>query len=359
MKTINKYLCFILCGCFLFSLTSCGKEKKTAMTLENVSVSEGAYQYWLSTYKAQFMNQYSDMDDSDEFWGQELYDDVTAEKFLENLVNEYIKVNLVTMYLFDEYGMKISSEDKKAASDIISDFKEISGNDKKAFNTVLSQYGVDEKSLKQIYLDEFKTTYVYNYIFENNIVTVSDSEKQAYLEENYVRIRHIYVNNSYDYDNSYYDSDGNFIKIPLDDDTQAEKDKKVEKIKTALANGDDFDSVYNLYSEETSYKNGYYICDKTEDLPTELILNSFKLNTGETIEFETEYGTHFIKRLEMDKKPWKSSANEDFFTSFTDDVYENVFMDYIKSYFDKITINEEITSKYSIRTALPNWSYQY
>lgn len=359
MKTVKKIICITLCIASVFVFAACGKEQKAAMTLEDCAVGEEAYRYWVSTYKAQFMNQYSDMSDTDEFWNQEISSGVTAEDFLTELVNEYVKMNLVSIYLFDEYGLKISSEDKQAASDIISDFREISGGSKKALETILSEYGVNEKTLKQIYLDEFKTTYVYNYVFENGVLSVGDSEKQNFLNDNYVRIRHIYINNSYDYDKSYYDADGNFIKTSLSDSAKAEKDRKVEKVRAALANGDDFDSVYNLYSEETSYKNGYYICNKTEDLPDELILNSFKLEIGESMEFETEYGTHFIRRLEMDEGAWKSSANEDFFQTFSDDVYESVFTDFIKSYFEKITVNDDIVKLYPVRDALPNWSYQY
>ena len=61
----------------------------------------------------------------------------------------------------------------------------------------------------------------------------------------------------------------------------------------------------------------------------------------------------------MDEGAWKSTSNEDFFTTFTDDVYENVFMELMRSYFDEITVNEEVINEYPIRDALPNWSYQY
>ncbi len=359
MKTVIKTVCALLCIATAFTLFACGKTERVAMSLGTSNVTEGAYRYWVSTYKAQFMNQYSDMSDTDDFWEQELTDGVSAEDFLSQLTDEYIKMDLVCVFLFDEYGLKISSEDNKAVSDIISDFRDVSGGSKRALEAVLSEYGVNEKTLKQIYLDEFKTTYVYNYVFENNIIEVGDDEKQDYLNENYVRIRHIYVNNSYDYDKSYYDANGDFIKEPLSEKAKAEKNLKVERIKSALASGEDFDTVYNMYSEETSYKNGYYICNKTEDLPNELILNSLKLGIGETLEFESEYGTHFIKRLEMDSGAWKSSANEDFFGTFTDDVYEGAFTDFVKNYFDKITVNTEIANLYPIREALPNWSYQY
>lgn len=359
MNKIKTTICTLLCIFTLLSFSSCKEAPPSAMTLGGASISEGVYKYKLCSHKAQFLSTYSDMSDTDEFWDQMLTDDMNAEEFLTNLANDYVKMDLISIYLFDEYGMKTSAADKKAASDIISDLKEVSGGDKKSFEKILSQYGVDEKTLLQIYLDEYKTTYVYNYVFENGIINVGDSEKQEFLEENYVRIRHIYINNSYNYDESYYDDDGNFIKVALSEEEQAKKDAKIEKVRKALADGDDFDSVYEKYSEETAYKYGYYLSSKTEDLPSELIVSSFTLDVGETLELESEYGTHFIKRLEMDEGAWKSSANEDFFGTFKDDVYESEFVEFMRSYFDMIEVNDDIISKYSIREVLPNWSYQY
>ena len=360
MKTIKKLICLLLTAVFLLSAASCKKSEEVAvMTLGDSVITENMYSYWISSYKANFLTSYSDVSDTEEFWNSALTDGLTAEQFLSQLVLEYVQMDLVSMYLFDEFGLKITSEDKKAAESIVADMLEYAGGNKTVFNQALSAYGVNYKMLCDIYLQEFKSTYVYDYVFENNVLIVDDDVKQEYLEENYARVRHIFINNAYDTEKSAYDADGNFVMEPLSESAQAEKDQKIADAVAALENGTDFDTVYEEYSEEKAYKNGYYLSASTTGLPSELITNAFKTEIGETATFTSQYGTHIIMRLEMDTAPYKNEDSEDFFEDFTDAVYENTFMEYVRSYFDKIEINSEALSAYSIKDALPNYSFQY
>ncbi|MBE6562519.1 MAG: hypothetical protein E7660_02150 [Ruminococcaceae bacterium] len=360
MTKALRFLCLIIAALTLFSLASCKKKTGVpALTLENSVVTENMYNYWLCSYKANFLASYEDVKDTEEFWQSELYDGSTAEEFLEELVLESVEMDLVAMHLFDKFGLSITNEDRKAAENIVADLCEYTGGGKNDFNRAVSVYGVNYDMLVNIYLEEFKSTYVYDYVFENNVLVVDDEVKQAYLEDNYARVRHIYINDAYDSEKSYYDSDGNFVMEPYDDAKQAEKDAKVAAAKTALDTGADFDTVYKEYSEETAYEKGYYLNVSTTGLPSELITNAYKIDVGETMTFETQYGTHIIKRLEMDKAPYNDKANEDFFEDFTDSVYENTYMEYVRSYFDEITVDEEILAKYPVKDALPNYSFQY
>lgn len=359
-KTALRLLALVIVLSSLLSLSSCGGDRSAAvMTLGNEKITENVYKYWVCSYKATFMNTYSDMSDTDEFWNTELFGGVTAEKYLSDLVKEYVKNGLVTSYLFGEFGMKLSSEDRKSAEDIVSDLCEYSGGGKNTFNALLAQYGVNYDMLIEIYLEEYKSTYLYNYVFENGIAVVDDAAKQKYLEDNYSRVRQIYINNAYDKDESYYDDDGNFVMKPLDAETQKKQDEKVEKVKELLAGGADFDEVYDEYSEEKEYPNGYYLCVETQGLPEELIVNSRSIEVGEEKLFTSKYGFHAIRRMEMDDGAYGDKANSDFFEGFSDSVYGSVFADYLAGYFDKIETDDALIDKISIRDALPNYSFQY
>lgn len=360
MKKTIRALSLALTVVMLLCFGACKKDMGTpVMTLGDSCVTDNMYQYWLSCYKANFLTSYEDVSDTEEFWSSTLYDDITAEQFLSELVVEYIQMDLVSMYLFDRLGLTLTAEDKKAAENIVADLCEYTGGGKNAFNKALGVYGVNYDMLVDIYLQEFKSTYVYDHVFENALVVVDDEVKQKYLEENYSRVRHLYVNNAYDSEASYYDSDGNFVMVPLDDTAQAEKNKKISDAKAALADGADFDTVYSEFSEETAYKNGYYLSTSTTGLPAELITNAFIIEVGDTVEFETQYGTHIIKRMEMDTAPYNDKENEDFFEDFTDAVYESTYVDFVRSYFDDITVDTEALSQFSVRDAVPNYSFQY
>ena len=342
-------------------LASCGVNRGTpVMTLHGAEVTDHMFEYWVDSYKAVLLSTYTDAKNTPEFWDTKIASGVTAEDFFYDLTYNYIESNLVAMYLFDKYGLEIEDEDEATASSIISELEEAyADGNRNAFNRLLANYGVNADLLKEIYLEELKSTYVYNYVFENAVLTVGDEEKEEFLKDNYVRIRQIYVNNKYDFEASSYDEAGNFTMAPLDDAVKAEKDQKAEDAKALVASGKDFDEVYKEYSEETSYPNGYYLSVTTQDLPQELISKALSLEVGEVAVFESDYGTHIIKRLEMDSHPWEDDANKDFFGDFTTSVYEAVYTDFVSSFYDEITVDRETIAKYTVRDALPNYSFQY
>lgn len=360
MKRFTRLAALILCVVIMLCAVSCGKDKSAVvMSLDGTEITENVYKYWVCSYKATFLSTFSDMKDTDEFWDSILYDDVTAEKYLSDLVKEYVKNGLITSYLFDKEGLKLTSEDRETAENIVADLCDYTGGGKNAFNAILAEYGVNYDMLVNIYLDEYKSTYLYNYVFENGILAIDDEAKQEYLESNYSRVRHIYINNVYDSEKSYYDDDGNFVMEPLDAETQKIQDDKISAVKKAIAEGQDFDTIYEQYSEEKEYKNGYYLCVETQGLPEELITNAMSTGVDEVKEFDSDYGYHAIKGMEMDKGAWSDEANEDFFDGFTDNVYGDVFVKYLETYYDKITVDEEAIGKISLRDALPNYSFQY
>ena len=359
-RIILKITSMLIAAASLISLAACSSKKgEPVMTLGGSVVTDRMYEYWMCSYKASLMSQYSDAKDTADFWDMKL-GDKTAEDFFYELTYDYIESNLVCMYLFDKYSLEIDKEDRETAKSIIDDLeKEYADGSRNDFNRLLANYGVNADLLLDIYLDELKSTLVYNHVFENSLLTVGDEEKEDYLNKSYVRVRQIYINNKYDYERSSYDSDGNFIMADLSPEAKAEKDAKAASARAELDAGADFDEVYEKYSEDTAYPNGYYLSLSTENLPQELINNAFSLDVGESAEFESIYGTHMIMRLEMDKAPYDNDENADFFGDFKNEVYESVFTDFVTSFYDEITVDSEAISKYTIRDSLPNYSFQY
>lgn len=341
-------------------LPSCGVDRgKAVMTLGKSAVTDKMYQYWVCTYKANLLRRYSDAKDAPEFWDKKLDGKTTAEEYFNGLISDKIKANLVSMYLFDEYGLELDEDDVATADEIIAEYLESYANgDEKRFDKLLSIYGVDRELLREIFIEELKSTYVYNRIFEKGTVAVGPMMKEQYLADNYAHIKHIYINNKYDPSKSYYDESGNFVLMPWGDDEKAGQDAKVEAAKAAL-DTEDFDKVYKEYSDETSYPNGYYVCATTAGLPTELIERALSMEIGETAIFESDYGTHIVLRLDVEKGAYASEEYSDFFDGFTDAVYEKAFDDFIASYYERIEIDETAVKEFTVRWAEPNYSYRY
>ena len=361
MKRSIKYICLLIASVVVLSLASCAVNRGTpVMTLGDVSVTDHMFEYWMDSYKASLLSAYSDAKDTDSFWSMKMSDGTTAEDFFYRSIYNYIESRLVAMYLFDEFGLEIEQEDIDTAKEIVGELEEYySGGNRNDFNRELAVYGVNADLLREIFLEEVKSTYLYNYIFENKLLTVGDDEKNEYLRKNYSRVRQIYINDEYDPEASYYDSNGNFVMVPLSDEAKSEKSSKIEEARALLTSGEDFDKVYAEYSEETAYPNGYYLSVSTQGLPQELITNAFLIDVGETADFRSDYGTHIIKRLEMDDGAYANDTNKDFFGTFTTEVYEAVYNKYIATYYDKITVDKAAIEKYTVKSAPANYYFKY
>ena len=92
MKT--KLIALLLALCTVLSVAGCASSP-AVMTYEKDKITSNMYRYWLSTYKGTFMQTYTDMSDTDAFWDSILYDDVTAEQYLNNAVIDNVKRMLV------------------------------------------------------------------------------------------------------------------------------------------------------------------------------------------------------------------------------------------------------------------------
>ncbi|MBR0303611.1 MAG: peptidylprolyl isomerase [Clostridia bacterium] len=360
-KILYSAISLILSLSLLLSLASCGKKDESrdpaALTLGGAVIGERAYHYKLCTYKGELLASYEGATDTDAFWDRVISGERAEDVFFDMILG-FIKSDLVSSYLFDLYGLSITEDDEATARELLSDLEcELSGGEREAFDRDLSEYGVDADLLLEIMIDDLKPTYVYNHAFESGILTVGTEEKQSYLEENYARVRQIYINNKDDPEKSYYDG-GSFVAVPLGDEAKAAADAKIAACAGELAAGVDFDAVREKYSEDESYPNGYYISSSTKGVPEEFIETALSTPVGEYAECESEYGAHFIKRIMMDHGAWAAEENEDFFAGFTDAVYNDVFVKFIGSYYDKIEVDQSVIDKYKVRAVPPNYNYR-
>ena len=358
MKTrIFALLCAVL---LLLPLAGCASAP-AVMRYGTKSVSANEYRYWLSTYKGNFLTSYSDMSDTDAFWDSVLYDDVTAEEYLNQAVAENVKRTLVCTALFDEYGLKLSDGAVADVDDYIADLiKERGNGSKNVLNQTLANFGINVDMLRDICLAESKTSQLFSYLYgKGGPREMSTEALDAYCAKNYVRICHIYVNNAYTYDmdgdNYKFDTTGQALTRALTDAEKSEKDQTVAAIETALDTGEDFLAVYETYSEDHYYKNGYYLTRTTDFIP-EVVDAAFSLNVGEWTRVDSDYGVHFILRLEMDSAPYNNADNEDFFGSFASDAKNDDFRAYLDTLLPDVETDDEALSQYSIRDAAVNYS---
>ncbi|MBQ2724286.1 MAG: peptidylprolyl isomerase [Clostridia bacterium] len=354
MKNIKKIIA-LTTACLTLTLTGCGAGDEV-MSFRGSGITENEYRFYLATYKSNFRSLYTDFKDTDAFYESVLTEDgMTAGEYLNDAVRHNVQMTLICDGLFDEYGLKLSKSVTDTVDAYISDFiTEYSGGSKTAFNQALSQYGVNVNMLREIYLRDEKASAVFSHLFgEGGEMALDDGDRAAYLNENYVRVRHIYVNDKYTYaydEDGYpvYDTNGIHQMTALSPEEQAAKEELVDAIDEALGSGGSFDEVCAAMSEDQYYKNGYYLTRTTSGFITEVVDAAFSLDVGEYVKVESDYGTHYVMRMEMDESPWDEDANADFFTDYDAVVADAMFSQFVESHLSEVVLNEEVLGQYMI-----------
>jgi hypothetical protein len=359
---MKRWIALFLALVFLILCCSCAADTVDVMQYGKSRITANMYRYWLSSYKGTFLYTYSDMTDSDAFWSSILYDDVTAEEYLNEAVQENVKRTLVCMELFRENGLRLPASAEDEIDAYIDDLiRERGGGSKNVFNQELAKLGINTDMLRDIYRYEKQASLLFQTLYaKGGARALSEEQFETYCLENYVRVRHIYINDAYVYEtddsgNYRYNDDGTLMMREL---TAAEAETKaatVAKIEADLAAGRDAEEVYKEYSEDTFYKNGYYLTRETNFIP-EVVDAAFTLRVGESVKVESDYGTHFLIRMEMDPAPYKNAENADFFSTFESDAKNADFRGYLDTLLPEVEINREEIDKYSIRDAEINYS---
>lgn len=365
-RFLKALTALVLAVCMLLPLAACSTSGTTVMSYGRSKITSNMYKYWLCRYKAMLLQTYGDIKDTDAFWYSEVSGGVTYNALFTSVIMRNVQTTLVAGELFDQYGLEIPKETLDKIDAYIADLiKEQANGSKSAFNQIASAYGVNAKILREIYIAEEKVNALYDYFYgDNGTETITDSDRQSFLEKNYTHFMHLYVNNVYYYEkdengNYITDSDGNAKVSALTGDALAEKNAHIEEIDAAMeADGDsfDFDAYYDKYSDDKFYPDGYYMTTQSQFI-AEVLSAAFTTEVGKVAKVKSDYGVHYIKRLPIEEKAWEKESYADFFQDYDNTVGQYLYQQLIDADAVNVTLNEAELASITIADVKANYNF--
>ncbi len=338
-------------------MASCAKQK-TAMEYEDCRITTNMYSYWLSQIKSGYV---SSSNDTEDYWNTQYTDGGTYGEKLKEIVDFNVKVNLVCMSLFDELGLKITSEEKKEIDTAINDLL-VSYGTKSELNSMLAEFGINVNILKDIYTIDLKASKVYEALYaDGGSREIDDEELDKFYKENYSRIDIIFVYDSFEYKK---DENGNLIfnqttntyeKTDLNDEQKANKKALADDIFKKVQSGEDFGELkkqYNEYPDGNKYELGYFIsANDIGSYDSDIYLAVSQMEIGDVKKVEKDGAICIIKRNELTEKPYVDKNYTDMFKNIVDYCQEADFNAYMEEVVKGVTVYDEELAGFSVEKA--------
>ncbi len=361
MKKTVKFISLVLVITSLLPmLTACSSGKK-ALEYKGYKITEGMYSYWMKSWKDHYVNYYSDISDTPEYWSAKNESGQTNEDYLTQQIETRILYYLVAQKLFDDYKLELDSETLDKIKSDINDQTEYYGS-KSAFNDFLkSEYGISISVLEDIYLMEDKYTAVYNYLYgTSGKNSATPDELDKYYQDYFVRVKYVMFFKKVKYK---LDEDGKKVTDPQTgyyafDDLTDEEIKMVKEnaddVYKNVSGGKDISEYMKTYMkdfgyDEKSYPNGYYIsADNYAAHTADVTSAALEMKVGEVKFIENETCYFIVQKFDLIDKAYSKEPDSNQFTDLVSYCNNLKFSNEFNAYIKDIVKYTEITGKYKM-----------
>lgn len=349
-------------------LTSCSADTSApVMKYELTEVTENMYTYWTSVYKSYYL-QLLGGEDTEAYLSSVItvqndrgeLEETTVADYLGARIREIIESNCISLYLFDYYKLTLPSSVVSAVDETVNAEIENAGG-RKALNEALAPIGLNADSLREMYMADEKISHVYDYLYGDTTMGTSGAEPisteryNAFYEENYVCVRHIYIRtadkNIVDEEgNAVIDESGNVVTAELTAEEAAEKLALCDDLMARLNAGEDFLTLEAEYSEDAgrhTLTEGY-ILSRTTALPDEFINAAFDMEIGELRRVDASYATHLMLRCELPSLIWNNPTYESMMGNFKEYVKSEVYAEKVAPMIAEITYDTDLMEQHTV-----------
>ncbi len=294
-------LAFLLC----VSVFSCSSEKSeerneislpkgTVLGYGDTYVTESYFLSEVAMYKSSYLYSVMGVDgDVEGLWDEASNEEgVTKGEAILNLALEECFAMAWVVDWGKKNGIELTDEDRALIDEDIATVSEQYGGYEN-FIAAIKESGLTE--------EEFYANSEFSLLYEKAITVltaeggdyeISSDEINKYFAENFVAVKHIYVNNVAE-----MNEEGTYVQISSE--TYDEKMQKADSMENALKNGEDFDLLYAMSDDgmQAAYPNGMVIT--TGDVASvdyEKACFSLKVDEWKRVDIPM-YGIYFIKRV--------------------------------------------------------------
>lgn len=346
-KRNTVFLSLILALCLSISLLcGCRKENlgEPVMTLGDDELTANMFMLFLARAKGGVAFSLSDAR-NDSFWDMLISEEgKTYADYYHELVIESSKTILAAVNMFHEMGLKLpDSKIAKIDEELEKLMRNASdGGTKNEFNAVLAEYGANYNILRKVYIYEAMVSAVQEELFGKDASKVSSLLKQEYMENNYVRFKHIFIytvkaRQETDENGTviYYDAESKKYLYEYSDDTDTKLDEKGELI------CDKFGTPIRYYKDGTvayDKKNG--ITSSLKDKDGNTIVDKL---TGDELKERREFAERIKNELyeNMSDSAFDALVNayseDDVFKEYPNGVYLTAYSNY-----DPVSVRDEL-----------------
>ena len=295
---MKRIIAFLLITVFAFGLVSCSDKLPEGVVVAygDVEVDEGFFYSEVSAYKSSYLYNVAGLDaDSPVVWaGDSEEEGVTVGEAIIRLALEESAAMAWAVDWAKKNGIELTDDDYSLIEQDLALLEEQCGG-REEYIKFIEEHGFTEEEMKKN--AEFSLYYdkaMQSLTSKGGKYEISEEEINEYFEENYVAVKHVYVNNVAE-----LGEDGETY-VQISAETLEEKEQKAETIEKALENGDDFDILYSMSDDGmiSPYPDGMVIT-YGDVASIDYEEACFDLEIGEWKRVDIPYyGIYFIKRVE-------------------------------------------------------------
>jgi len=339
--------------------SACGNKEKVVLEYKGYEITEGMYSYWMKNWKDYYLEHYSDVKDTPEYWNSMNESGVTNGEYLSTQIKTRIDFYLIGMVLFDELGLKLSDETKKSINDDINAQIGHYGSRSEYVKVLKSEYGMTISEIKKVFTAEEEYLAVYEYLYDEikGKETASEAELDEYYNTYYARVKYVMFlkNIKYVYNDDgtrKTDSNGMYLTAELTEDEKAEVTEKADSVYKEALEGANMNDLMVKYMEEfgfslSSTPNGFYIsADDYTSHSSTVTVAALEMKENEVKLCENDDCYFIIKKFDLPEKGYASTTDSKQFEKFVYYVNSQKFAVKFSELAKNIEYNKEIIDKY-------------